>query len=435
MKGAGWHIAVAGTLLVAMLGFAGLDGTGLAPLGWTGGLCAWAAASLLWRDLSSGPRRQCVMLISVGAAAMVWAVAAGGSIDASRVLDENLSLLAMLAGVSFIRLASSPLQSATRPPTPRGPRSLLTTLLGLNVLGSAINITALVLVADRIARNDRLHVFEASALARAFSLAVLYSPFIGGMAFALNRAPDANLANVAVYGIALSAIGIGFTWISATRSDGALLAEFEGYPLRPSALWFPALLATGVLAVHFAFAKVPVLTVIAVLAPVSACVVLLARIGVERAAVQGVAHVLTVLPQMVGELWLFLSAGVLAVGVSNAIAVADVSLPLASVGAATASVSLLAVVLLAAAGLHPVIALSALIPLLQQLSPSPELIVLLCVCAWSIGSAVCPYSGINLVLQGRYGIGSRRLVSRSWVYGLFMWFAATVAFSVVAGGL
>jgi len=134
---------------------------------------------------------------------------------------------------------------------------------------------------------------------------------------------------------------------------------------------------------------------------------------------------------MSGELALFLSAGVLAVGLSAAFAAAHLALPVRSFGPGVASAALLAVVLAAAAGLHPIVTLTALVPLLQPLDPRPEALVLLFVAGWSIGCAVSPYSGTNLVLQARHGIPGWRFPVWNAGYAAFMWLAASVALDLV----
>lgn len=423
----------AGVALLFMIAAAVLAGFGVAPMGILGGVLAWGAASLLWVDLAPAQRRQCAGLIGAGLAALAWAASSGAMIAPLRVLNENLPLVAMIAATNFIRLTSGGAQRAPAPRAP-GPRALLSTLAGLNVLGAAINMTALVVFADRVADKSKLGLLEASWLARAFSMSVLYSPFIGGMAFALNLAPQASLVRAASVGIVLAGIGIGYTWLRALRTDTARVARFHGFPFQRDALTLPCLLAVAVLVTRWWLDTVPVLALIALLAPLCVLAVLIARVGFETTATRCIDHVRNELPRMSGELWLFLAAGVLAVGVSSALSAASFALPFGQVSGAVASIGLLAVTVLGAAGLHPVISLSALIPMLLPLDPSPNLIVTLCVCGWSLGCALCPYAGLNLILQGRFEINGRQLVRRSYGYAAFMWLACSAAMWLMAGG-
>lgn len=424
--------ALAGALLAAMLAGSVAHGFFNGVPEWIAGLAGWGAAALLWNRLSVGQKRQCTLLVVVGLAGVVIGAASGVEIRLSRLLDENQAILALIAGVSFVHMASTAGFTPDRE-SPRGPGAFLRTLLGLNVLAAAINITALMLVSEHVSRIRPLGRLEARAFSRTFSLAVLYSPFIGGMALALNLAPGASLASVAAVGIGLAICGIAFTFLAARWREPEALATFPGYPLRAEVLWLPAALAAAVFAVHFYRPQVPVLSIIALLAPVIAWLDVARRIGPGRAASRVIEHVGVRLPGMSGELLLFLSAGVLAVGLSSAFAAAGISLPEIRYYGLGASLALLLVIVLAAVGLHPIISLSALIPLLGPLSLTQEGTVMLFVAGWSIGCALCPYSGTNLILQARHGFSPWRFPAWNAGYAAFMWLLASIAMMFEAG--
>lgn len=424
--------ALAGALLAAMLAGSVAHGFFNGVPEWIAGLAGWGAAALLWNRLSTGQKRQCTLLVVVGLAGVVIGAASGVEIRLSRLLDENQAILALIAGVSFVHMASTAGFTPDRE-SPRGPGAFLRTLLGLNVLAAAINITALMLVSEHVSRIRPLGPLEARAFSRTFSLAVLYSPFIGGMALALNLAPGASLASVAAVGIGLAICGIAFIFLGARWREPEALATFPGYPLRAEVLWLPAALAAAVFAVHFYRPQVPVLSIIALLAPVIAWLDVARRIGPGRAASRVIDHVGVRLPGMSGELLLFLSAGVLAVGLSSAFAAAGISLPEIRYYGLGASLALLLVIVLAAVGLHPIISLSALIPLLGPLSLTQEGTVMLFVAGWSIGCALCPYSGTNLILQARHGFSPWRFPAWNAGYAAFMWLLASIAMTFEAG--
>lgn len=405
----------------------------LAVPAWIAGLAAWIASGLLWGELSPGQRRQCAVLVGVGIAGVVIGRLSGVTMDYTRLLDENQAILALIAGVSFVHMAT-PVASPRDKDAPRGPGAFLRTLLGLNLLAAAINITALMLVSERVSRSRPLGRMEASAFSRTFSLAVLYSPFIGGMALALNQAPEASLSKVATVGVMLTLCGIGFTFVAAKRRWMESLSSFVGYPLRPDVLWLPAALAASVIVLRLIWPNIPVLTATAMLAPLIAWIGVARRAGLGQASAGVVTHVRVRLPGMSGELALFLSAGVLAVGLSSAFAAAGITLPETRFPGAAAAIALLVVVLVAAAGLHPIISLTALIPLLDPLGLSPEGTVMLYVAGWSIGCALCPFSGTNLILQARYGLPPWGFPAWSAGYGLFMWVLASLALMLEAVG-
>ncbi|MDX1514713.1 MAG: hypothetical protein R3174_13325 [Gammaproteobacteria bacterium] len=424
--------SLAGTLLAAMLALSVVHGLSPAVPEWIAGAAAWAAAVLLWKRLSVGQKRQCSLLMFVGLAGIVCGAWGGVDIRFSRLLDENQKILALIAGVSFVHMAVSGGRSAERS-APRGPSAFLRTLLSLNLLAAAINITALVLVADRVSRLRPLKGIEIAAFSRVFSLAVLYSPFIGGMALALNLAPEASFSRIVMVGAGLAVAGIAFTYIGARYRNPESLAAFQGYPLRLDVLWLPAVLAGAVFAVHAWWPDVSVLTIIAILGPLISWLAVALGSGPARAGARLIDHVTTRLPAMSGELWLFLSAGILSVGLSSAVEVIGLDIPETRYYGSGASAVLLAVIGLAAAGIHPIISLSALVPLLGPLSLTQEGIVILYVAGWSIGCAICPFSGTNLVLQAGHGVSPWRFPLWNAGYAVFMWALASVALYFEAG--
>lgn len=426
--------SLAGALLAFMLLSSIAAGLISAVPTWIPGLAAWIAGGLLWVELSSGQRRQCLVLLLVGVAGVIYGRVNGAGVEIASLTDKNQAILALIAGVSFVHLAT-PVASPKDLAAPRGPAAFLKTLFGLNLLGAAINITALMLVSERVSRSRPLGRVEVTSFSRVFSLAVLYSPFIGGMALALNQAPEASLFQVAVVGVVLMLFGVGFTYVTARRRFADRLADFIGYPLRPDVLWLPAALAAAVIALRLTWPAVPVLTAIAMLAPLIAFFGVARRAGLDNAAAELVGHVRVRLPGMSGELALFLSAGVLAVGLTSAFAASGITLPETRFPGAGAALALLVVVLIAAAGLHPIISLSALVPLLDPLGLSAESTVMLYVAGWSIGCALCPFSGTNLILQVRYGLPAWRFPQWSAGYGLFMWLLASAALMLEASAV
>ena len=65
---------------------------------------------------------------------------------------------------------------------------------------------------------------EALLLCRAFSSAVFFSPFVGGMALALNYAPSAKLPVVWLVGVPMALAGLAYAYLDARRADPERLA-------------------------------------------------------------------------------------------------------------------------------------------------------------------------------------------------------------------
>ena len=107
---------------------------------------------------------------------------------------------------------------------------------------------------------------------------------------------------------------------------------------------------------------------------------------------------------MKGELVLFLSAGVMATGLTVLMAVTELSLPMQDFGGREAALLLAALVAAAIVGVHPVIGVAAAAPLVAPLNPDPSLLASVFLAAWGIGVSASPLSAMNLAIQGSYGI-------------------------------
>ena len=389
---AGWLVA---TMLVL---------TVLAPFWpvlprWLAGAVGWLAALLLWSETTRGLRWQIAILITIGLAAFVWGSEKGGVVDPLRMLSQNDALLAMLAAVSFLRLVQKPLGDREIP-MPVGPVAYLHTLLGVHLFGAAINISGMVIIGDRLARDRQLERRDALALCRSFCPAVFYSPFIGGMALALHHAPSARLGLVMPAGMLLAMVALGHAFIA----ERGRLDDFRGYPIHYASLWIPTLLALSVFSWHRFDPELSVLLIISVLSPVAAAGGLTLSRGARGAVDDLVVHVGRRLPEMAGELWLFLAAGVLGVGLSNAFSSAHGWQPMVELTGTSASLIVLLSTAVSMVGVHPVVTLVTAVGLLESGSPDPTLLVMMFVMAWGIGCAGNPLSGQVLTIQARYGV-------------------------------
>ena len=394
--------ASAAVLLGAMLMLVVLDQfTEFVPR-WLAGGVGFLAMMLLWPRVPIAVRAQSIVLALIGGIAFAVGDPGAAGLSAGELLGHNDALLAMLVAVRFLRLIPSSKAGADAPPRGRG--AFLRTALAINVQGALINIPGMIIVGDRLGRGGPLARREALLLCRSFSTAVLYSPFIGGMALALHYAPGSNIFTVMTLGAILALAGVAIGYVDELRRNSGDLDRFEGYPLRYGNLAFPALLAVAVIAWHLADPAFPVLVLIAWLAPSMALVVLAVTRGPLRGLRAMLAHGHAELPRMSGEVALFLAAGVLAVGLSSLLVVQGNPWMPARFDAATASALVLGVYALSFMGVHPVVPLSIAATLLEPLHPDPTLMVMSFVMGWGIGCAGNPLSGQVLTLQARYAV-------------------------------
>lgn len=421
MDGLGSRLA--GGLLFAALLLSIAHGVGSGVSVILPGVTFWLAGLLLAARVKGLQRIQTVLMLLVGVVGLVYAGAVGGPVRWEKALTSNQALLAMLAGVGFLRLISLPAVDQVTG-DPRGRRALWRTLLGVHLFGSVINLSAVLILGDRMVRRQAMSGLQATVLSRGFSLAAHWSPFFAAMGIALVHAPGASLAILSGVGLPLAALGLAFSaWRLQRRPESA---DFVGYPLDFSSLRIPGLLAALVMAGHQVWPGTGILTLIASLSLGLTAVGMVVRDpgpAVRRLA----SHVGLSMPRMSGELVLFLAAGVLAAGIGSVVAGSGFVLPLTRFGAGGASVLLVIMVLLSIAGVHPVISIATAHGLLTPLSPDPNLMGLTYLMAWAGGVVGSPLSGLNLALQARYGIDARRFIQWNGGFMLFMLTADVIA--------
>lgn len=384
---------------------------------------AWLAGSMLWPGLGRQQRIQVVVLIGLGIAGLAKGAASGVSIDVERLLGQNQLIISMLASVGLLRLLNRPLDGQAGE-LPRGIGAYVRSMFGVHVFAAVINISALVIMADRVAGVSGLSRAQAQLLCRAFTMAAFYSPFIAGVALALAYTPGSSLALLVLFGIPLTLCGFAVLYLFARTGQVENIDEFRGYPVRPESLWLPALLGCSVLVLHLLAPALSVVTLVTMLTPVIVIVALLARVGFAGTREALVHFTRTHLPDMKGELGLFLSSGVLAAGLVAVSASTGGWTPFEQLNATTASLVLLGTILVSFIGIHPVIVVSTVAPLLAPIDPEPTLLALVFVMGWGIGCVVNPLSGTNLILHGRYGVDNWRLSRSNAFFGLIMYLFA-----------
>ena len=167
--------------------------------------------------------------------------------------------------------------------------------------------------------------------------------------------------------------------------------------------------------------ELSILTAIACGSLLVTVAMLSARVGM-RSSIRSLAdHVTRGLPGMVNELLLFLSAGIIATGLSSLVGTGVLDLPDMTFTALTAFAILGGMLGLACVGVHPLIIVSGATPILLSLDPSPNLLAVVYLLAWSMGTSASPLSGTHLVFQGRYGVPSWRAAVWNWPYVAIMY--------------
>ena len=414
--------SLAGTLLLAMILItitAGLFQTSWSQESATlAGLFAWTAAFLLFSGTSSALKIQVSILITIGGGLIAYVALTDGSSSIISIIGANTGLLSMIAAVGFLRLVALPEQSASEQ-LPRGKEAFWKTLAGLNISSSIINISSPILIGDRIHRSRPLDRLSIQSFTRVFCSAASWSPFFAAMAVVLTYVKGAELSSLIFYGLPFTLMGVGLTVIEAHLRYPQQLDNFIGYPTQLAALGIPLLLVIAVGGFSLVSENTPTLVIISVSA-LLITVLLLLRRGMKTTVHRISEHVVDGLPSMRNELCLFLSAGVLATGISALINSGQLINPLPFFDHRIAGLLLLAMLLMSTIGIHPVIQISSISGLLLQLNPDPSLLAATFLFAWHLGTCASPLSGTNLVFQGRYGVPAWRIAMWNLPYGLLM---------------
>ena len=395
------------------------------------GLCGWGAALLLLPDVRRTQQGLIILLMTIGLVLLwlVWRESGGLAwIDA---ISRTAGLLTMSVSVGFLKLVALPaIGRDTRLPV--GHKAFRDTLMSVAVLGSFINISAPVLIADRLSLNRPLDLFSCSILTRVFSGCSAWSPFFGGMAVVLTYVEDVRLLFLMIAGFPFALAGFITVYMLGVWLQPKAVAKFHGYPMQVSSLSIPAILAVIVVSMYWLAPKLSILTVIALGGLITTVALLLIRRGALDTTSELSEFVVTGLPKTANELVLFLAAGVLAAGLTGIVGLGWITLPITSFDGLSASLLLAAIIVIAMLGIHPVIQVAGLTPLLAVIQPDPLLLAMTYLFGWSLGTCGSPLSGTHLVMQGRYGIPSWKGAINNWPFVAVMYLVAVFLLFTVA---
>ena len=399
---------------------------------WPSGLFGFAAAVLLLPDTNTAQRIQLGILVSLGVVLFFVGVSRGAQVNWSGILSQNTGLLSMVLSVGLLRLiiAKDSEKRATEiEKLPIGRKAFAQTLMSVTLFGSVINISAPILISDRLTLNRSMDYFTAGTLVRAYSACAAYSPFFACMAVALTAVGDFDMLSVMASGLPLTIASVVVLYLNALWFHPKKMDAFYGYPIRLESLFVPFVLTLMVFLSSLVFPSIPVLTIIALSSIVLTATLLLYRQGASFTAQRFSSFVTTDLPRALNELQLFISAGILASGLQAMVQAGSLSAPVGEFTSSSASVLLAVMIIVSAMGIHPVIQIAAVTPLILVSNPDPELLGLTYLFSWALGTQASPLSGTNLIMQGRYGIVAWRGAVQNWPFVAIMYcFAVMLLF-------
>ena len=366
------------------------------PLFLVAGLLLWGFALASFSLLARRSLVQSSILIAVGGISLGYSALQGSPTPLISLINSNTNLLAMLAAVSFLSLIATPSKSSKNRLPPKGRKGLISTLASGHFFSAIINISALLIIADRLRHSREIDTRTASMLTINFAVCALWSPFFAAMAYTLSLVPDMDMLTVMAVGAPMGFISLAFLyWQNKTAES-----ELSGYPLKGRSLVLPSLLAVAVIVAHELWPHLAITQIIAISAPLLVVVVLI----YEGRLAQLHGHISNRLANMHNETVLFLAAGVFAIGLGELFKVLPPWLPFNTYGPLEASLTLGFCLIAARLGVHAIMIMAVIAPLLLTLDPNPNLLAMTFLSAWGLGSAINPVSGTLLVIQGNYHI-------------------------------
>jgi len=381
-------------------------------------ILAWLVVIMEWSRLSADSRKQAYFLLGSGIVALIFSAWHGVFLGWQKIMTQNLQLLPMFVAVSFLALTNPAAQDDN---LPRGKRAMVTTAVGTNLLGAVINLSILFVFGDRLERNNTLTRGQAILLARSFCAAAWWSPFFVAAGVALTYAPDMQYHRTILPGLIMCGIAIGY---SIVEVGFIRRIEFTGYPVRKESLAVPLLLAVAVITAHHFFPHVDMISLICLVSLPAAILLMRGRPRLANLKDFISNRIVSTVSQFV----LFLAAGVFSIGITSVIQVYP---ELFNFSGATFSHWLFAMIsalliVLGLIGVHPLVGISIVSPLLLPLHPDNSRLAFLFLTSWAVSTGSSPLSGVGLVLTSRYHLSPRSILASNFHYVVAMWLLANL---------
>ncbi len=408
-KFTGW--LVLGTLIFYLLSVSGCINIILSTV------CAWLANAAMWHTLPKRAKYQILILIGIGLLALIFAAKQGIWMTWQEILAINLPVLAMFVAISFLDLTNS---TDTSSPLPKGFRAIVNTALGVQLLGALINLSVIMLFADRMKGLGKLTSVQQFVLTRSFSSAAWWSPFFIATGVALTYAPGMEWQHAVAPGLLMALISSVYTIFEAHRKTKN---DFEGYPIKRESLFIPISLAIVVIVCHFIWKNISILVLICVIAPLTT-ILLMPVHSRDKKLLQFVDQKL---PSIGSQFALFLAAGLFSTGIKTIILCypQNFDLHLSTFSPILFAMTLAGMILISFIGVQPIISIAIVSPILLPLHPDPTQLGFLFFSAWSISTGSSALTGLGLLMTSRYQISAKVIMTNGWCYALVMWLIAS----------
>ncbi len=394
------------------------------------GILAWLAFILLFQTLKS--KKIIVILLISSLIAYFVCYVNDYKVDFFKVFTVNQYLLTLLIGVGFLRLVATPRKDKIQK-LPKGKSSFIKTYLGVHLFGSVINLSSLLLVADKMYKKAPLTNAQIILLTRSFASDAYWSPFFVAFAAAITYAPKLTTSIILVNGIVLAFLAFLITYYEVNKEKKFNIDEFYGYPLSFDTLYLPILLAFLVLLTNHFYPQIKVIILISSFSILMTFFILPVKKGILETTKIFKFHIIDELPKMKSEISLFLVAGMFGITISSILVGLDLSFPFDVFDWKIASILLLVFIFLAFIGIHPIITIAIIGDFLSGVNHT--LLAVTFLMAWSTTVSTSPFSGLNLTIVARYNVNAKEIFMLNIAYAFKMYVICTICLFILSNYL
>ena len=391
------------------------------------GILAWTSFLILFNSIKN--KKMILILFILSLITFLISYFNGFKIDFIKVFTVNQYLLTLLIAVGFLRLIATPKKDKLSS-LPKGKQSFIKTYLGVHLFGSVINLSSLILVADKMYKKAPLTNSQIILLTRAFSSDAYWSPFFVAFAAAITYAPNLNTSIILLNGITLAFLAFLITYYEVIKNKEFNIDEFRGYPLSFDSLYLPFILAVLVLITNYIYPNIKVIVLISLYSILMSLFILPIKKGFNQAISKFQLHIIDELPKMKVEMALFLVAGMFGMAVSSILIGLNLKLPFEIFDWQIASILLLIFITLAFIGIHPIITIAIIGDFLSGVNHT--LLALTFLMAWSTTVSTSPFSGLNLTIVARYNFDAKVIFKLNIFYAFKMYFICVLCLFVLS---
>ncbi|MBL3519249.1 MULTISPECIES: tellurium resistance protein TerC [Arcobacteraceae] len=387
----------------------------------------WIASILLFFTLEK--RKLIYILLFCSFISFLYSYANGFYIDFFKALSVNQYLLTLLIAVGFLKLIATP-RKEKNTELPRGKNSFLKTYLSVHLFGSVINLSSLLLVADKMYKKAPLSPSQIVLLTRSFASDAYWSPFFVAFAAAITYAPNLQTYTIISFGLFLAFFAFLITYFEVIDTKKFNLDDFYGYPLSLQTLYLPLVLAFFVLLTHYFYEDLKIIVLISSFAFLMTILILPIKKGFFESSKILKFYILDELPKMKSEISLFLVAGLFGISMGSVLIGLNFTLPFEVFDYKVASILLFIFISLSFIGIHPIISISILGDFFVDANHT--LLAMTFLMSWATTVSTSPISGLNLTMSSRYSCSAKEIFKLNIFYAFKMYIICVICLFILS---